>query len=93
MEPAMKQVLKRWWPVALCCLPAAAITIVALTGSAALGGPWRWGLNTLAVLACPIGMGLMMWTMSRDSNSLQGHCASAEQPDVEPRAAPQAATK
>ncbi|MGQ0605105.1 MAG: hypothetical protein ACT4QE_25790 [Anaerolineales bacterium] len=89
----MKALLKRWWPMALCCLPAVAIAVVALVGGASLGGPWRLGLNTLAVLACPISMGLMMWMMSRDSSSQHSHPAPVERSELEPLAAPQPETK
>lgn len=64
----MKTLLKRWWPIALCCLPgvavAALVGISLAVGGAAfgsvLGGPLGLGLIVLATLACPVSMGLMM---------------------------------
>jgi len=61
--------LRRWLPIALCCLPgvaaAAVIGIGAAVGGAAAGaflnGPLGLGLIVLAVLACPLSMGWMMW--------------------------------
>ena len=57
--------------MALCCVPMLAATLL-LSLVGALG--WRTGvfgevLTTLAVLACPVSMGLMMWQMSRHSNT------------------------
>lgn len=64
----MKALLKRWWPMALCCLPGVAVAVIvglgiAFGGAAAvtwLGGPLGLGLLVLATLACPVSMGLMM---------------------------------
>jgi hypothetical protein len=65
----MNAKLRRWLPIGLCCLPGiAAVTIIGIgliVGKAAfgasLGGPLGLGLIALALLACPLGMGLMMW--------------------------------
>ena len=59
---------KRWLPIALCCLPGVAVAAVVGLGVAAggtafgasFGGPLGLGLIALAVLACPVSMGLMM---------------------------------
>ena len=59
---------KKWMPIALCCLPGIALAAVvgiglALGGAAFgtwLGGPLGLGLIALAMLACPISMGLTM---------------------------------
>lgn len=64
----MNTKLRKWMPIALCCLPgvaiAAAIGIGIAVGGAAvgafLGGPLGIGLIVLAALACPLSMGLMM---------------------------------
>lgn len=61
--------LRKWLPIALCCLPgvavAAAVGLGLTLGGAAfgtwLGGRLGAGLLALAVLACPLGMGLTMW--------------------------------
>lgn len=56
---------KQWLPMLFCCLPGLVLIAVWALGSAALGaalnGPLGSGLITLALLACPLSMGLMMW--------------------------------
>lgn len=60
--------LRKWLPIALCCLPgvvaAAAVGLSFAIGGtafgASLGGPLGFGLIALAMLACPLSMGLMM---------------------------------
>lgn len=67
--------LKKWMPIALCCLPGVAIaviigTVIAAGGAAAgasLGGPTGINLIVLAALACPLSMYLMM-TRQRGSS-------------------------
>lgn len=67
--------LRKWMPIALCCLPGVAIAAVIGVGIAAggaalgtsLGGPLGIGLIVLAALACPVSMGLIM-TRQRESN-------------------------
>lgn len=64
----MNAKLRKWMPIALCCLPGVAVAAVVGVGIAAggaafgtwLGGPLGLGLIALAVLACPLSMGLMM---------------------------------
>ena len=64
----MNAKLRKWIPIALCCLPGVAIAAIigvaiALGGSAvgtSLGRPLGIGLIVLAVLACPLSMGLIM---------------------------------
>ena len=64
----MKATLRKWLPIAVCCVPGIAIAgIVGIgfaAGGAALGasfgGPLGLALIGLAVLACPASMGLMM---------------------------------
>lgn len=69
----MNTKMRRWLPIALCCLPGAAIAAIvigiAAGGSvfgASFGGPLGLGLIALAMLACPVSMGLIM--MRRGSN-------------------------
>jgi len=56
--------LRKWMPIALCCLPGVAIVAVvgigAVVSGASLSGPLGLGLIALAMLACPLSMGLMM---------------------------------
>ena len=71
----MNTKLRKWIPIALCCLPGVAIAAIigvgiAVGGAAvgvSLGGPLGIGLIVLAVLACPLSMYLMM-TRQRGSS-------------------------
>jgi len=66
---------RAWLPIVLCCVPV--IAIAALVGigiavggaafSTSFGGPLGLGLIALALLACPVSMGLMM-RRQRESN-------------------------
>lgn len=75
--------LRRWLPIALCCLPGVAavavIGIGAAVGGAAVGallnGPLGFGLLALAMLACPLSMGLMMRRGTK-RNTASGHSAT-----------------
>jgi hypothetical protein len=63
--------LKHLVSMALCCAPMLAAPLL-FSVAGALG--WRTGvlgvaLTVLAVLACPVSMGLMMWQMSRHSSA------------------------
>ena len=71
----MNTKLRKWMPIALCCLPGVAIAAIlgigiAVGGAAvgsSLGGPLGIGLIVLAALACPLSMYLMM-TRQRGSS-------------------------
>ena len=71
----MKVELRKWMPIALCCLPGVTIAAmigvgIALGGSAigaSLGGSLGISLIVLAALACPLSMYLMM-TRQRGSS-------------------------
>lgn len=73
----MNTKLRKWVPIALCCLPGVAIAAIigvgiALRGAvvgASLGGPLSIGLIVLSVLACPLSMYLMMWMMNKNMGS------------------------
>ena len=64
----MPATLRKWLPIALCCLPGLAIAGLVGTGLAAggtalgvaFGGPLGLAVIGFAVLACPVSMGLMM---------------------------------
>jgi len=64
----MNTKLRKWMPIALCCLPGVAIAVIiglgiAVGGStigASLGGPLGIVLIAVAALACPLSMGLIM---------------------------------
>lgn len=86
----MNAKLKKWLPHTLCCLPG--VVAVAIVGfgliagetvfGVSLGGPLGLGLVALALLACPLSMGLMMWRSQRaapgSSSSLHSCCAPDE---------------
>jgi Mn2+/Fe2+ NRAMP family transporter len=68
---------KKWWPVALCCIPALVIAAALGIGLVSLANLSRWA----AVLACPLAMGLMLWMMSKNMGSEQAtgsHHSAAE---------------
>lgn len=82
----MSAKLRKWLPIGLCCLPGvAAVAIVGfglIVGEAAfgasLGGSLGLGLVALALLACPLSMGLMMWRSRKaapGSSSSMACCA------------------
>ena len=81
----MKQNIKHLASMALCCVPMiVAPLLLGIVG--ALG--WRTGafgvvLTALAMLACPVSMGLMMWQMSRHSSN-QTHGATPTTKAVKP---------
>ena len=76
--------VRKWIPIALCCLPGVAIaTIVGVSiavGGAAistsLGGPLVIGLIVLAALACPLSM---YWMMTRQRGSSQNVTSNGSQ--------------
>lgn len=80
----MNTKIRKWLPIALCCLPGVAVAAIlgvsiALGGatlSASLGGPLGIGLIVLAALTCPLSMYLMM---SRQRGSSQQAASNASQ--------------
>lgn len=86
----MNAKLRKWMPIALCCLPGVAIValvaIGAVVSGASLSGPLGLGLIALAVLACPLSMGLMMRRGSNqnsapgDSRMMADCCLPGETP-------------
>ena len=81
--------MKRWLPIALCCLPGVAVAVIvgisAAFSGALLNPPLRLGLIALAMLACPLSMGLMMRhashrdSASNSSRAMADRCTQAEQ--------------
>ena len=73
----MNTKLRKWIPIALCCLPGVAVAAIiavniALGGAAvgtSLGGPLSIGLIVLAALACPLSMYLMMRPRGSSQNA------------------------
>ena len=86
--------IKRWLPIALCCLPGVVVAGIVGVGiaaggvgfGAAAGGSLGLGLIVLAALACPLSMGLIMLRRPRQTaasgNSTVGAdcCAPGEAP-------------
>src|SRR5712692_79329 len=93
--------LKKWLPIGLCCLPG--IAIAAFVGASVLlggatfgvglGGPLGVGIIALALLACPLSMGVMTWRNNRNMpegvTANMACCAPGEQTASTP-AQPQA---
>jgi len=85
----MNAKLRRWLPIALCCLPGGVVVAIVgfglITGKAAfgasLGGSLGLGLVVLAMLACPLGMGLMMWRRMKAASGGSLSMASCCMPD------------
>lgn len=92
----MSAQLKKWIPIALCCVPGIAIAAIVGIGiafggtvlGASFGGPLGLGVIVLASLACPISMMLMM--RRGMSQNASGHlsimadcCAPGEQASSE----------
>jgi len=77
--------LKGMLLMAACCgAPVLLLLALPLMGSA-LGAIGTSALNTLAFLACPLGMGFMMWMMMRGQQT-----ATPQQPQMQPTYTPQA---
>ncbi len=83
--------VKSWLPMALCCLPGVAVVTVvvlstAIGGASLISGPLGTGLVALAVLACPLSMGVMMWRGMRrnptSDSSMMDCCAPGKQPST-----------
>ena len=72
----MNTKLRKWIPIALCCLPGVAIAAMIVIGIAvggaavgtSLGGPLGISLIVLAAVACPLSM---YWMMTRQRGSGQ----------------------
>lgn len=91
----MNSKMKRWLPIAICCLPGVLmVTIVGISlavGGATFGaftsGPIGLGLIAVAVLACPLSMALMMRHKSNQKPASGGSqtmadCCRPSEPDV-----------
>ena len=65
---------RRWLPMALCCLSGMAVGVLLGVGVIFFGNGRIYSMdaNTIFLLvmglACPIGMGLMMWLMNKNMN-------------------------
>lgn len=64
----MNKQLKRYLPIALCCVPGLIIALVISTG-VSLGDLLKILPTGIAVLACPIAMVIMMVMMNRQDKS------------------------
>lgn len=74
--------MKRWLPIGICCLPGFAAALVA-AGIITVKGMQSMDINTLFLLvmglACPIGMGLMMWLMNKNMSHQPEQSSSDKQ--------------
>ena len=67
--------IRKWMPIALCCLPGIAVAAIvgvsialgSATVSASMSGPLGIGLIVLAALSCPMSMYFLM-TRQRGSS-------------------------
>ena len=62
---------RRWIPIAFCCIPRIVVVIAvgfALFANLRISVAGANPIFLLLILACPVGMGLMMWLMAKDMN-------------------------
>lgn len=82
--------IKRWLPIALCCLPGVIIGVLLGVGASFLGNGRIVNVNPNSIfllvmgLACPLGMGLMIWLMNRSMSDPSGHTAADKQKHIRP---------
>src|SRR4051794_36323902 len=65
----MNKDFKRYLPIALCCIPGVVIALFIIGAGVSVGGLLKVIPTAVAALACPIGMGLMMYMMHRNEAS------------------------
>lgn len=81
---------KRWLPMALCCIPVVVIGVLAAMGAGLFGNGRVFTMDGNAIfllamgLACPIGMGLMMWLMNRQMSQHMEPLSSDKQKRFSP---------
>jgi uncharacterized protein YlxW (UPF0749 family) len=82
--------IKHWLPIALCCLPGVIIGVLLGVGTSFFGNTRINSMNANSIfllmmgLACPIGMGLMIWLMNKNMSNQSGHSFSDKKELVSP---------
>jgi hypothetical protein len=79
---------KHWLPMALCCLPGVAVGVLLGVGTIFFGNGRVYSMDANSIfllvmgLACPIGMGLMMWLMNKQMSHQPEDLSSDKQKHV-----------
>lgn len=81
---------KRWLPMVLCCLPGVAVGVLVGVGIIFVGNVRinRMDANSIFLLlmglACPIGMGLMMWLMNKQTGHQPEYLSADKHKPINP---------
>lgn len=82
--------IKGWLSIALCCVPGVIVGVLLGVGANFFGNARIDNMNANSIfllvmgLACPIGMGLMMWLMNKNMSNQSGHSFSDKKELVSP---------
>lgn len=82
--------IKGWLSIALCCVPGVIVGVLLGVGANFFGNARIDNMNANSIfllvmgLACPIGMGLMMWLMNKNMSEQSGHLSLDKQEQINP---------